>query len=158
MELKNLIYKKYIQTVYLIDMYLIHLPCLVIHEICHFIVALIGMYFLKNACPTLSIKFPKVEYDVENNDITAKLSGSVSYNRVKINGGKIRKYNFYEVLINIAPMVGYIFLLIYSPMYLKIFFILGTKSLMLSKSDLAYILDYITFKKKVRKIRKIRKK
>lgn len=144
MEIRKIIF--YVQQI------IIAFPCLLFHELCHYIWAVISFYLLQNSFPYIKIdSYPKFYRNDMGTNTTIGASASVNFSTSN-------KNNLMHIIGTAMPAVGTICLFIFSPWYIWIYYIAGLDSLWLSLSDSDRIVKYFKIKRRLKKINKWKKK
>jgi len=127
-----------------IKAYIIDLPCIIFHELCHYIVAvIIWCLGLAPSFPTMQItRWFRLEYKDDCNFTAYNWCASVT-NHYYTTSLSI----FANILITIAPAIGCILLFIFSPWYIYPFYIANINWLWLSADDAQQICDYFKSKR-----------
>lgn len=121
------------------EAYVLNLPCYLIHELSHYIVALLMIPFLNS--------FPKfVINNLYHNKITNDMFVSTKSHNMHININSNCRFSLQIFLITFSPAITTILLFIYSPYWLYPYYLCNISTLWLSVGDYRYCKKYIKLK------------
>lgn len=119
------------KLIFFLEYNILNLTSLIIHELSHYIVALLGFILSINSFPVLNItKVAKYKVNDDGTTNTQSWSGNVTFN----SDNSYLSFIFVK-LITLAPAITTVLLLIYSPMLIKVLVICNLQTLWLSVGD-----------------------